>query len=339
MKKIITLLGLILIAYTGAFLYGKAGIPSFTLENTNALPLEAEKSLPFYELMSPLPTGADLLYLPKLEYKKGPPDRYIESITLFFFNDPSANKERITYFGRKSIDNTFPAWLTGEQGINIFWKAALHYAASGEVPEYWKGSALLLPLTKIAFLLEARELLTGVSKVITMDQAGSPSFLFHYEGGKKAKILFARRNSLYEIQLSTDKQFHFLDPEKFFAKCFLVEKRADAMGFIVRQLTQVQFGARKIKNISLRDAAWPMALLSANLSVDPSSIDAYFHFAGLNALLYKSSSTDSLDIESTDTLRNNVIAADLYGKDIAPTNPKSGEMGQLSRTLTSKFSQ
>ncbi len=302
--------------------------------------MEKEKSVPFYELMSPLPGDGSLLLLPSLSYKKGPPDRYIESINLLLFeNTVNPPKERITYFGRRTLNSPLYSWLANEQGVNIFWKAALYYAIKGEIPESWKGSSLLLPITKLIFLYEALNLLENVEKVFLMDQADSPSFLFVYKENKKAKIYFTRRTSVYEIQLSADKNFRHIKPLDFFTKSFLVEKRMDVLEFITRSLSQVKFGTRKIKNLSLKEAQWPMALLASNLSIDPSSIDAYFHFAGINALLYKSASTDALDIESTDILRNNVISSDLYGKDIAPNNPKSGEMGQLSRTLTSKFSQ
>jgi len=338
MKKVLLLFGILLTVYTVSFFYLKLTIPKFSLKSITSESLGKERSLPFFELMGPIPTNSDDFYLPRLEYKKGPPQRYLESLSIVFAKSPLAPKERITYYGRKTKENSFSLWLFPNSDYGQFLKTALVYSQSGVLPDYGKNSILLEPFLKMALLLEARNKLTQVNTVGIMDQAGAPSFLFSYENGKKIRALFIRRNSIYEVNYYADKSFQVLMPEKLFSRSFLVEKRADALEYLAKQLNAVHFNTKSVKNLSLKNAAWPMALLAANMSLDPSSIDAFFHFAGISALLYKSNSTDQLDIESTDILRNNVIAADLFGKDVAPNSTQSAEMSQISRTLTSKFS-
>ncbi|MCT9038916.1 hypothetical protein N6H07_23565, partial [Enterobacter cloacae] len=77
-----------------------------------------------------------------------------------------------------------------------------------------------------------------------------------------------------------------------FRRTFLTERRADALGFLAHELSEVQLDSSQKENLTLRDVAWPVLLLAANLSVDPASLDSFFHFAGLNAVLYRSTSRD-----------------------------------------------
>lgn len=337
MKKLLIFITLFAGAYGLSFISLKLSMPQVKIEAIAPASLDGGKSLPFYELMSPLPETQGTIYLPRLEYKKGPPDRYIESIALIFSSSPLAPKERILYYGRKTRMPSLTSWFAGERGENLFLKAAFHYSQTGEIPSFWQHSSLLLPLEKLVFLWEALQWLSGVENIAVMDQVGSPSFLFTYVGGQRAKVVFFRRSSVYQVEYLADKSFRILDPRKLFSRSFLVEKRADALEFVAKNLANVHFGDQSAKNLKLAQAAWPLALLATDLSLDPKSITAYFHFAGLSALLYKSSSTDLLDTESTDILRNNVLTASLYATDVDPSSSKTAEIAQLSRTLTSKF--
>jgi hypothetical protein len=71
--------------------------------------------------------------------------------------------------------------------------------------------------------------------------------------------------------------------------------------------------------------------------VDPSSLDAYFHFAGISALLYRSKALDSSASEILDLLRNNVLASEFYAKDVNPQARKTLEISRLARLLTRNF--
>jgi hypothetical protein len=89
--------------------------------------------------------------------------------------------------------------------------------------------------------------------------------------------------------------------------------------------------------MSLVKAEWPLALLAALLSLEPSSLDGYFHFAGLSALLYKSPASDRAGQEILDVLRNNVLASEFYAKDINPEADKTKEISRLARSLIKSF--
>ena len=43
-----------------------------------------ERGLPFYELMSPVAVRNEGVLVPKLEYKRGPPERFLDRISLVF---------------------------------------------------------------------------------------------------------------------------------------------------------------------------------------------------------------------------------------------------------------
>ena len=73
-------------------------------------------------------------------------------------------------------------------------------------------------------------------------------------------------------------------------KAVYPHSQADALEFIARNLSEVKL---QESQKSLKELAWPILLLAANVSVDPASLDSYFHFAGLNALLYRNSAHEN----------------------------------------------
>jgi hypothetical protein len=109
------------------------------------------------------------------------------------------------------------------------------------------------------------------------------------------------------------------------------------MEYIAKNLSEVRLDEHS-RNLRLRDLGWTILLLAAHVSVDPSSIDTYFHFAGINALLYRSeAAAGAQDLEITDALRSNVLSADLYAHDVAPNAPRSAEIARFARLLTRNF--
>lgn len=326
--------------------YLSSTMPRVEWKETTGLPVGQEKSLPFYELMSPLPPLAgETQVIPRLEYKKGPPDRFIERISLLVQAAPGAPKERIVYHGRRTRED-LPLAFFPEQGPEqsagreaLFLLAALELSQKGELPSYAKSP--LSFLWKPLYLREAKRQLQGVKSVTVMDQAGTPAFLFEYarEQGAKSSALFSRRNSFYRIDFLADKKFRALDPLTHFRKSFLIERRADALEFLARNLSEVRLEQKGLKSLGLREVAWPILLLAANVSVDPSSVDAYFHFAGISALLYRSSGTDDADLETMDVLRNNVLASEFYAKDVKPESRQAAEISRLVRLLTRNLEQ
>jgi hypothetical protein len=315
--------------------------PEIQVEHTQSQAIAQEKSLPFYELMTPIPSGDTIAAIPSLEYKKGPPDRYIEKISLLFFRISTKDKERAIYYGRRTEPNR---WLSlgmhlggfaeNSQEAN-FLSSAIEFSTTGhslELPFF------VAPLVKIAMLQVADPYLTGVKKVLVQDQAGTPAFLFIHEDSdnsqKRASAYFFRRDSQFRVDYLADRNFSILKPEDIFAKSFLVAKRQDTLEFVGRNLSEVHFAASGVESIGLKETSWPLALLAATLSVDPSSIDAYFHFAGLSALLFKSKELQTNDTEVLDALRNNVLAAGFYAQDVLPQSFKASEIARLARTLT-----
>lgn len=316
-----------------------AQIPRVEIRHTTSLQISSERTLPFYELMSPLPALDKNQVVPRLEYKKGPPDRFIERISLLVQSAPNAPKERILYYGRRTrSDLHIPLRVFPEQGPNreaLFLLAALELSQKGTLPSY--AESPLSFLWKPFYLQEAAHLLRGVRSVTVMEQAGTPAFLFEYENSRKWSALFTRRNSFYRIEFTADKGFSALDPLTIFRKSFLVEKRADALEFLARNLSEVRLQQKALKSLSLKEIAWPILLLAANVSVDPSSVDAYFHFAGISALLYRSTGVDTTDLEILDVLRNNVLASEFYAKDVKPDSRQAAEISRLVRMLTRNF--
>lgn len=318
-------------AWGGYGAYLGSALPKVDIRETTALAVNGEKTLPFYELMSPLPALASHRIIPRLDYKKGPPDRFIERITLLV--QSGNRKEKIVYHGRRSrADFTGLSLLPGPEKEARYIETALRLS---------QGEATGLPAWKVfllkPFLLsEAALWLKNVQSVTVMEQAGVPAFLFEgpASGKTKSTALFLRRNSLYRIDYQADNGFFALEPATLFRKSFLTERRADAMEYLARNLSEVRL---QQKGIEFRSISWPILLLAANVSVDPSSLEAYFHFAGISALLYRSVTMDKVDSETLDVLRNNVLASEFYAKDIAPSAGKTAEIGRLARMLTRNF--
>ena len=317
--------------------------PNFAVEHKPSRPLNGEKSLPFYEVMSPLPTGDAVSFLPKIEYKKGPPDRYIERVSLLFMKPGKRDKERIVYYGRRTpndwVLNFGLKLLKLDKDANEaqFLANAIEYTLQGTYA-YPSTSPTVEPLVKLVMLEVALPFLNGATRVEIMDQAGTPAFLIFYATAeneqKRAVAYFFRRDSQFKIEYLADHEFQILSPEELFEKSFLVAKRQDALAFVAQNLSEVHFGAGEVQSLAMQDIAWPLALLAATLSIDPSSLDAYFHFAGLNALLFKSKALDVNDAEVLDTLRSNVLSVGFYAQDVFPQSAKAAEIARLARTLT-----
>lgn len=306
-----------------------------TLDNTRP-------ALPFFELMVPLPLQPGLRYIPQLEYRQGPPKRFLSKISFLLVpENEEAPKERIVYFGRRTQEKATlerAQWLTlnSELSHAQFLADALNYAANDKLPEgvdwYRK------PLLKLLYLNYVREIVSGETmSVYVMNQSGTPAFLFYprYQEkiGETASAWFFRRNILYEYRLQSKGKFTAIDPVDIFSHSFLVAKRGDALSFIANELSDINLRSETLQSLSLQDLQWPLLLLGAKLSVDPASIHAFFHFAGLNALLYNAFRSESDDLDLIDSFRNNVLVADRYGKDIAPKSRQSSEMSRLARKL------
>jgi hypothetical protein len=339
MKRLFLLSSLLLAALAGSW-YGYGAYlasiqPRVEMRLVTPLAVNGEKTLPFYELMSPLPSLKANRLLPRLEYKKGPPKRYIEKISVLVEPDSGSAKERIIYYGRRTRKDFPGITLLPEATEARYLETALRLS-QGEATGL---SGWRLFLLRPFLLREAAQWLQGAEKVALMDQAGSPAFLFQgttSSGNReKATALFIRRNSFYRVDYLADNGFHSLSPEKLFRKSFLTERRADAMEFLARNLSEVRLGREQEAEPS--SIAWPILLLAANVSVDPSSLPAYFHFAGISALLYRSPSMDKSDTETLDLLRNNVLASEFYARDVSPSSPQTAEIGRLARLLTRSF--
>ncbi len=256
----------------------------------------------------------------------------VMQLVLIVSPERSKAKERIVYFGRRTNPQ--------EENPAQMLKAAIDFVKTNEVPAYLNVSGFLsnfLMKWKLSNL--AQKELQNIEKAYIMDQSGVPAFLFMLKDAprKTARILFFRKSSMYEVQLIADKDFQSILPQDFFAKSFLSQKLSDAQEYTGRELSKIKMDQSNSANLSPLEIQWPMALLAANLSVSPKSIESFFHFAGISALLYKSASLPANDTEITDILRNNVLACDLYAKDVAPDSTKAAEIANLARALIKSF--
>jgi hypothetical protein len=311
--------------------------PKVEIRALSSLPISRERTLPFYELMSPLPSLSANQLIPRLEYKKGPPKRYIERISLLVQPaNGKSSRERIVYHGRRTRTDfpgigLLPAGATEAQYL----ETALRLSQGQDT----KLGAWRTFLLKPFLLRESLRWLQSVESVAVMDQAGSPAFFFAgaptSQGRVRSTALFIRRNSFYRVDYTASQGFQALAPEKLFRKSFLTERRADALEYLAKNLSEVNLGQRGLTEF--RSIAWPILLLAANVSVDPSSIQAYFHFAGISALLYRSVAMDHSDSETLDILRNNVLASEFYARDVNPASRQTAEIGRLARLLTRNF--
>lgn len=326
-------LGMPLLGWWGYGSYLESNQPQLSIKIVSSLPISSEKTLPFYELMSPLPSLTESQILPRLEYKKGPPERFIEKIVLEVKHE-NLPSERIIYFGRRTLDSFSALSLLGlqegQEGKALEMALRFSQGESLDLP-LWK-SLLLKPI----LLEHAKQWTHGIETVSIMDQSGSPAFLLSGKskatGKETATALFFRRNSAYRVQYVGEKGFQILDPANMFRKTFLTEKREDALGFLAQNLSQVKL---EQKSVQWGKIEWPILLLAANVSLDPSSVEAYFHFAGISALLYRSlmGATEGT-MDTLDLLRNNVLASEFYAKDVKADDRKTLEISRLSRILT-----
>jgi hypothetical protein len=335
MKRFFLTLSLPLIALLGWWGYGEAiPVPSVKVREITPLAPSGSKNLPFFELMSPLPANVGGWKLvPKLEYKKGPPQRYIERISLLLQKEEGRPSERMIFFGRRTILDWPGMFLLPDSPTReaLYLKAAI--LESQGLPSGL--SAMERFLLRPMLRNEAARWLTDATEVAVMDQAGSPAFLIRKESpdfGRQATALFFRRNAYYRVDYEADQVFAALDPETLFRQSFLVENRAEAVGYVARNLSAIKLERSQASEISA--IAWPVLLLTAHVSVDPSSLEAFFHFAGINALLYRSLAGSAQNSEVLDVLKNNVLAAEFYAKDVGPDSAQTAEISRLVRMLT-----
>ena len=307
--------------------------------------LGEERSLPFYELMSAFPRTDKLAYIPRLEYKKGPPERYLDRMGLVI-EDKNKSRERIFYYGRRT-EESFSNWVAKkffpkEQAESRFLLASLETAFQEKAKDPRLAAGLQAYFLKPLMLRLARNFSKNARAIYILDQSGTPAFLFErkrpLEQYLSMDAYFFRRESRYRMEFIADSgRFRVLNPVRIFQKSFLTEKRLDVLEYLAKNLKNIRLGGKEIRKMSLEELQWPLVLLAAKISIDPASLEAYYHFAGLSALLYRSPSMDAFGSEWTDILRNNVLAAAFYAKDIQPEDPKSAEMARLSRTLTRNF--
>lgn len=324
---------LCVIAYFTTYAILRSQLPPFALHFLSAKNVSQETHLPFFSLMLPIPSLDKTSYIPKLEYQKGPPKRFLSKISYLVKRGEAEEKivfygqrtqKNLLFWNKKIIKNPYPKFL----------KNALHYAhdASRMPPMgYFKR-----PFARLLFLLQAKKIIKKNDDVYIMNQAGVPAFLFLSQPspkGVEAKMWFFRKNTLHEVKMYSRVPFSILQPKKIFQKSFLIQKRKHALNFLSRHLTKVKINKIAHQNsLRLKELQWPLLLLGANLSIEPSSIHTFFHFAGLNALLFnRYRHTDKLRF--IDNFRNNVLVADRYGKDIAPQSLQSAKMSHMARAL------
>ena len=338
-KYFISLLGVPLLWFSYCAYYYCA-IPNVKISETTSIPIGNEKSIPFYELMSPIPSNERVTVIPKLEYSKGPPSRFVDRLSLSFRENVTDPKERIVFYGRRSQTKIEPGFfpVKGDNRDALFLKAAISYSQTLCLPDYAQS---IFSVFYIPFLLhEAEKHLRNVEKVTIMQQTDTPAFFFEYKlaanGRQRSASLFFRRNSLYWQEFIADRNFSVLDPLNLFRKSFLIEKRSDALDFLAQNLSDVEITPT---NFQIQDTIWPLVLLVANISLDPSSIESFYHFAGLSTTMFKNLIGKNIDLETLDTLRNNVLAAETYADDIAPQSQRAAEIHRLARALTRNFNQ
>ena len=339
-KALTVMLPAAALGWYGYGAYLSATMPKVEIREVAPMATHNDKTLPFFELMSPLPDLAGAEALPRLDYKKGPPDRFLERISVIVEKDAKSPKERIIYYGRHSRSDLYGlALLPDEPSREAKYVELAVRVSQGLEASQLSGFAGFL--YKPFFLREAARVLNGYDTVTIMDQAGTPAFLFTAAPGEngraRSSALFVRRNSFYRVDYLADRGFALLDPEVLFRKTFLTERRSDALEYLAKNLSEVKLEATPKSDLHLSAFAWPILLLAANVSVDPSSIDSYFHFAGINALLYRSNSQE--DLEVSDAMRNNVLSSDLYARDVAPEAAKTAGIARFARLLTRNFDQ
>lgn len=335
---------LVFAGYWGLYFGLRMNMPPFQLRYVEALPIESTENVaPFFEVMSPVLTSAEYYMVPRLVYKKGPPDRYINKFSLSYINKTKpSNRADIIYFGRRSHSSYYLSladfFANGiGQDYGTLLKASLEYAYNEMWPINLKTSFWQKPFTRIFLLLHAREALLEYSfrHVYLMNHSGSSSFLLDH-GKNKYTIWFFKDNKKHQIKFASSKNFQLTNAKEFFQKSFLVNHRTEAISYVSDKLAEIKL--QKQQQYQMKDFTWPLSLLIAKVSVDPSSINAYFHFAGLNTLLFKSFHADTNSpLEVVDELRNNVLSASKYAKDVAPESAEAHEISRFARTIVDTF--
>ena len=296
---------------------------------------KSQRLVPLFEVMIALPQEEEASILPELEYRKGPPARYLHRIVMQVLA-PKGQKtqETVAIYGRRTRHNAlFSLSLklgkySGEGKEARFIRDAILYSQNK------KEAPLSL---RIPYILEARRHLAGVKKVWIMEQAGAPAMLFS-RAENNFDAFYTRHNSFYHLEFRAEEKFSLINPVSIFQNSFVTERRADALEYVARELSSVSISERSVKgSLTLKKAEWPLSLLAALVSLEPASLEGYFHFAGLNALLFKSPASDRSSQEILDILRNNVLVSEFYAKDVNPEADKTKEISRLARSLLKGF--
>lgn len=344
LAAIFSVLGLAVTVAFGPNLLRKS-LPAFSLHYVEPEAAEQGRALPFFGVMMALPHQDGFTLLPKLEYRHGPPNRYLSKLAYLVVGPKGDLQERIEFFGRRTLDDWLirsAEFLTKSENWSYasFVQASLEFADSGRWPDNQSSRAPLL--SKWLFYWQAKRFLGSDSQeVYIMNQAGTPAFLAYAAHrssiGERARIWFLKRNALFEVRLESNQKLATLDPVKLFRRSFVLETRQDALAFVARGLSEVQLNTEKLTDLSFSQFEWPLLLLGSKLSIDPSSIHAFFHFAGLNALLFREHGKSTDNLEIVDSIRNNVLVSERYGSDVAPDSEQSAEMGRLARAMVKMF--
>ena len=349
------LLPILLLAmlYTCTTIYLLSQTPNFSLAYMESHNERTTEKVPFFNLMISVPKSNSYSVVPKLEYRPGPPKRFFYRFSYFYW-EKGEKKEQIDYYGRKTKKRWFFPLLPlltpfSSENYSSFVEASLRYAFQHQWNRKVEEGFPLLG--RLLFLYQTKLLLgnfiqkknpshraSSPIKIYVMKQANQPAFLLLQLGDaskhldSRALMKFYRRESVYRVQLHTEKEsFSILEPKKIFSQSFLIDSRKKALAHIGGKLSQVRIKKNqsppKKKELEL-----PLVLLGSKLSLDPSSISALFHFTGISTLLFKHYRHVE-DLEVRDSLRNNVLVAKQYAKDISPKSPQTREINRLARLI------
>lgn len=332
------------LGYWGLYFGLRMNVPPYQLRYVEAIPTgENDKVVPFYGVMSPLFNHKDYYVVPKLLYKKGPPERFINKFGLSYIHRqrPSERLD-IVYYGRRSHKDKsmFVArhlFRGIEDDYGNLLKASLEYSYNEIWPAYLESKEWMRPFARLFLLWHARDVIAenNFRHVYLMNHSGASSFLLDH-GRRNYTVWFFRKSKKYQIKLAMSKKGIDLSARDFFQKSFLLNSRSDAIAWVGEKLSDVKM--KKQESYAIDELVWPLSLLIAKVSVEPSSINAYFHFAGLNTILFKSlNQAANSPMEVVDEIRNNVLSASRYGKDIAPESRQTNEMSRFARTLVDTF--
>lgn len=330
-------------------------IPSFSVQYMEGQKEESTQQIPFFNLMTALPEKGSYSLAPKLEYRPGPPKKFFYRLSYFYWRE-GVEKEQIDYYGRKTKKHWFLPLLSlltpySPKNYSNFVEASLRHTSTHRWNKEINEKSFPL-LGRLLFLYQAKLFLEDFPKrknktekalpieIYVMEQAGNPAFLLVQLGTKSkytssiALMKFYRRHSIYRVNLYTEKEkFSILEPKKIFSQSFLIDSRKKALTHVGGKLSQVSIKQNK-NPPSKKELEFPLLLLGSKLSLDPSSISALFHFTGINTLLFKRYRHIE-DLEIRDSLRNNVLVARQYAKDISPKSPQTKEIKRLARLIQS----